>query len=95
MLRVSHQGCRMRGCLLLHQFTLPIHDLRKNGWGFVEANHGRIMWNICNIIVASSRYRVYRVERARDDHEELRYERTIGTMEGFLELLEPRFIVVL
>lgn len=71
------------------------NDLRDKGWDFVEAEDGRITWRMCNIIMASSMYRDYRVEWARGGQEELEDERTIGTGEGFLELLEPGFIVVL
>lgn len=71
------------------------NDLRERGWDFVQAADGRIAWKVCNNITASNQYRDYRVEWRRGFQAEDVDEMAVGRGEGFLELLEPGFIVVL
>ncbi|KAF3061512.1 hypothetical protein GL218_03440 [Daldinia childiae] len=69
--------------------------LREKGWDFVAAKDGRIEWRVCNNSEAYSEYQDYRVEWGRDVQTEAEDDGPVGKGEGFLELLEPGFIVVL
>ncbi|KAI1779215.1 hypothetical protein F4818DRAFT_403668 [Hypoxylon cercidicola] len=71
------------------------NDLNNKGWDLVEAEDGRVTWRVCNNLTASKPYRDYKVEWRRGVQTEVEDERAEGTGDGFLELLEPGFIVVL
>ncbi|XXH02625.1 hypothetical protein Hte_009004 [Hypoxylon texense] len=73
----------------------PRKDLRRMGWDFVEAEDGRITWKVCHNITASGKYRNYRVEWKKGVQTAGVDETAVGRGEGFLELLQPGFIVVL
>ncbi|PHH89926.1 hypothetical protein CDD83_4933 [Cordyceps sp. RAO-2017] len=69
--------------------------LRDKGWEFVRGQDGQITWRVCNSITARSKYKNYRVEWRRGLDTEVEDERATGKGEGFLELLQPGFAIVL
>ncbi|OTA83962.1 hypothetical protein M434DRAFT_175952 [Hypoxylon sp. CO27-5] len=70
-------------------------DLNEQGWDFVQSEDGQLTWKTCNNITAQYTYQNYWVEWIRGIETEVEDERAKGKGEGFLELLEPGFIVVL
>ncbi|OTA67908.1 hypothetical protein K449DRAFT_430014 [Hypoxylon sp. EC38] len=70
-------------------------DLNEQGWDFVQREDRQLTWRTCNNITAQREYQDYWVEWIRRVETEVEDERAKGKGEGFLELLEPGFIVVL
>ncbi|KAL1635006.1 hypothetical protein SLS58_010457 [Diplodia intermedia] len=65
------------------------------GWDFVEGEGGRVVWKVCNNITAKAEYSEYTVEWERGVAADAQDNEAVGVGRGFLELLEPGFIVVL
>ncbi|KAL1622349.1 hypothetical protein SLS54_004912 [Diplodia seriata] len=65
------------------------------GWDFVEGEGGRVVWKVCNNITAKAEYSEYTVEWERGVAADAQDTEAVGMGRGFLELLEPGFIVVL